>query len=225
MPQRIVHGPQAESPQPLLELRPDEWEVGEAEAPQEFSFRPWLHDMHAVARRPQQGLGDPGGQLGDQARGTAPDGHRECGGFPHRGADAPGRLRHRLVAVQLLRARHIEVELVARGLLDRRREPLERGLDVTALLGAGFPRNGDDHRLGAETDGAGHRHRGVDAVAAGLVRGRRNDSTALRGAADDEQRRPACTVRIDELGHGHVKCIGVREQNAPDSGTAGRPVR
>ena len=213
MSQHVVHRPQAEAPQPLLELRPDQGEVGEREASQEFPFGTRFHNLDSVPRRPRQRLGDAGGELGDQAGGAAPDGHRQSGGFPHRGAHPPGGSRQRLVPVQPRRSRHVEVELVARCLLDRRRELLEHGLDLAALVGACLPRHRDHRRFGTEPDGPRHRHCGVDAVAAGLVGGRRDDAAALGGAADDEQQRLPRALRIDEAGDGHVERVGIGEED------------
>src|SRR5256885_16656163 len=69
-----------------------------------------------------------------------------------------------LSAIQLLGAGEVEIELIARGLLDDGSEAPQHGADLAALPRAGFPRHRHDRRAGAEAHRAHHRHRGGHAA-------------------------------------------------------------
>jgi hypothetical protein len=90
--------------------------------------------------------------------GWLPDRYRETGGFLHRIAHALRGLRQRLARIELLGAGHVDVELVARRLFDRRRELFEDLSDFAPFLDACLHRDRDDGRVGAEAEGARHRH-------------------------------------------------------------------
>src|SRR5438552_2320809 len=126
-----------------------------------------------------------------------------------------------LVAVQRFGAAEIEIELVARGLLHRRGEASQDRVDLAALRCARLPRDRHDRRAGTETHRARHGHRGMHAVGTRLVRGRGHHPAPLGGSSDNEKPCLARPGRIREARDGHVKRIGVGEQDPTLGGTVG----
>ena len=215
MPDHVAYRAQAEPREAFLELGPDERQVGEREPQHEVRLRARGDHVHASGRRARYRLGDARGELGHELRGRAPDRQRQRGLREHRVADAAGRRGERLVVVQALRAREVEVELVARGLLHGRSEASQHGRDLAALVGASLPGHRYDRRAGTEPHGARHRHRGVDAVGPRFIRCRGDHAAAVGRAADDQEPRLARTVRVHEPRHRDVEGVCIGQQDPP----------
>ena len=169
--------------------------------------------MDARAGRTRARLGEPRGKLGHELRSPRPDGEGERR-FPNHGlAHAPGGVRKRLVPIQPVGPREVEVELIARRLFDRGREPEQHLPNLTTLGRARLPRHRHNLRSRAQPDRPSHGHRRVNAVGPCLVRRGRYDAAPLSRTTDDQEGRLAGPFRIDEAGDGDVERVGVGEEN------------
>ncbi len=155
-------------------------------------------------------LGPFGSELGNQFVRPSIYGERNAGGFANAGTDPRGRRGERFVRVIGLGARQIEIPLVDAGPFDDRRERMELGPNLRALLAARFERNRNTHGVGAKAQRLRDGHGGANTERAGFVRSGAHDPVNFARPADDQQRRYARAFRIDRAGDRDEKrvCIG-----------------
>ena len=212
-PHRLGDGAEMVATQSFQQLWPDPGNRREVEGREECRLLPRRHDVDARRRPAGMRLGALHGKLGHQAIGAAAERNREPGPRQHIHPDPRGGRREGFVTIQRLGAAHGQVELVDAGGLHDRCPILQHRADLATLLPARRPGDGHEERIGAEPFGGADRHAGADAEGAGLVGGRADDATAAPPAADHQQRRLPCPLRIHQARHGAEHRIAVGQED------------
>ena len=84
-------------------------------------------------------------------------------------------------------AGEVEIGFVNRGHFDHRRELAEDGGDAVAPAGVEIVAAFEKNRMRAQLSRRAQRHGRMNAKAAGLITGRRDDAAGIGGAADDDR--------------------------------------
>ena len=160
-----------------------------------------------------RGLGLRRSQLGDDAAGAATERDRDTGTLEYFATHSPCCLIESLGCEEALCTSQVEVELIDRGGLDDGGKLLEDRSDFSATSSDGVPRNTDDGRRRAESQGLGGRHRGADAVRSSLIRCGGDDTAPRWGSPHDQEWCLACTLRVFETSNLDEERVAVDEQN------------
>jgi hypothetical protein len=212
--QHVLHAHEPERRELRLHLGPDPGDLGEREAAEELALPARRDHAHAVAPDVGPGLRALGGELGHQLGRAAADGDPHARLAMDRLADAPRGALERLVVVERLGAREVEVPLIDARTLDDRREAGEHRGDGAGGRAAGLARHRHAERVRTEADGLVDRHRGAHAVGPRLVGGGADDPPPTRAAPDDQQRCASRALGIRHARDGDEERIGIGEEDA-----------